>query len=50
MPLSNTEQLGLIAVGSGDANHYNSKVGTLFLSHIADVIVKLLSRLHYTTH
>lgn len=50
MPLSNTEQLGLIAVGSADANHYNSKVGTLFLSHIADVIVKLLSRLQYTTH
>ena len=45
MPLSSTEQLGLIAVGSADANHYNSKVGTLFLSHIADVIVKLLSRL-----
>lgn len=50
VPLSNTEQLGLIAVGSADANHYNSKVGTLFLSHIADVIVKLLSRLHYSTH
>ena len=50
MPLSTTEQLGLIAVGSADANHYNSKVGTLFLSHIADVIVKLLSRLHYPTH
>ncbi len=50
MPLANSEQLGLIAVGSSDANHYNSKVGTLFLSHIADVIVKLLSRLHYPTH
>lgn len=45
MPLSNGEPLGLIAVGSTDANRYNSKVGTLFLSHIADVIVKLLSRL-----
>jgi uncharacterized protein len=50
MPLSNSEQLGLIAVGSSDANHYNSKVGTLFLSHIADIIVKLLSRLHFTAH
>jgi uncharacterized protein YigA (DUF484 family) len=50
MPLANSVQLGLIAVGSSDANHYNSKVGTLFLSHIADVIVKLLSRLHYQTH
>jgi len=51
MPLSdNGEQLGLIAVGSADANRYNSKVGTLFLSHIADVMVKLLSRLHRTRH
>ncbi len=50
MPLTNNEQLGLIAVGSSDANHYNSKIGTLFLSHIADVMVKLLSRLHYATH
>jgi len=47
MPLAGNEQLGLIAVGSSDANYYNSKVGTLFLSHIADVIVQLLSRLHY---
>jgi uncharacterized protein YigA (DUF484 family) len=48
MPLFNGEQLGLIAVGSSDANRYNSKVGTLFLSHIADVMVKLLSRLRRT--
>jgi uncharacterized protein len=47
MPLTDGEPLGLIAVGSTDANHYNKKVGTLFLSHIADVIVKLLSRLDY---
>ncbi len=50
MPLSGNEQLGLIAVGSSDANYYNSKVGTLFLSHIADVMVKLLSRLQFTNH
>lgn len=49
-PLSGKEHLGLIAVGSADANHYNNKVGTLFLAHIADVIVKLLSRLNYTGH
>ena len=49
MPLSHGEQpLGLIAVGSADANHYHKKVGTLFLSHIADVMVKLLARLHYS--
>jgi len=45
MPLLNGEQLGLIAVGSSDANRYNSAMGTLFLSHIADVIVRLLPRL-----
>jgi uncharacterized protein YigA (DUF484 family) len=47
MPLSDGEPLGLIAVGSTDANYYNNKVGTLFLAHIADVIVKLLSRMGY---
>jgi hypothetical protein len=50
MPLGKTEQLGLIAVGSSDANRYHNNVGTLFLSHIADVIVKLLPRLTDTTH
>lgn len=49
-PLSNSEALGLIAVGSSNANHYNSKVGTLFLSHIADVIVRLLARLPDAPH
>ena len=43
--VKNEEQLGLIAVGSADANRYNSKVDTLFLMHIADVMVKLMSRL-----
>jgi uncharacterized protein YigA (DUF484 family) len=45
MPLLSSEQLGLIAVGSSDGNRYNSDMGTLFLSHIADVIVRLLPRL-----
>ena len=47
MPLSNDEPLGLIAVGSSDANRYTSKMGTLFLSHVADVIVRLLPRLQH---
>lgn len=48
MPLSvDGEAIGLIAVGSADGNRYNNQVGTLFLSHIAEVIVKLLSRLNY---
>jgi hypothetical protein len=46
MPLmTGTTELGLIAVGSSNANRYNNKVGTMFLSHIADVIVKMLARL-----
>ncbi len=47
MPLANGAQLGLIAVGSTDANRYNKSVGTLFLSHIADVIARLLPHLHH---
>lgn len=45
MPLSNGKELGVIAVGSSDANRYNSSMGTLFLTHIADVMVRLLPRL-----
>jgi len=45
MPLSKGEELGLVAVGSADANRYGSNMGTLFLTHIADVIVRLLPRL-----
>ncbi len=45
MPLSNGEELGLIAVGSSDANRYSTDMGTLFLSHIADVLVRLIPKL-----
>ena len=45
MPLANGDELGLLAVGSADANRYSSNMGTLFLNHIADVIVRLLPRL-----
>jgi len=45
MPLANGDELGLIAVGSADANRYSSSMGTLFLTHIADVIVRLLPRI-----
>lgn len=44
MPLSNGEELGIIAVGSSDANRYSSSMGTLFLTHVADVMVRLLPR------
>ena len=44
-PLFNGEELGVIAVGSSDANRYSGAMGTLFLAHIAEVVVRLLSRL-----
>ncbi len=48
MPLDNGEPLGLIAVGSSDAHRYSSNVGTVFLTHIADVMVRLLPRITAT--
>lgn len=44
-PLGDGGEFGLIAVGSTDANKYSPNMGTLFLSHIGDVIVRLLPRL-----
>ncbi|MEM0954055.1 MAG: DUF484 family protein [Pseudomonadota bacterium] len=37
-------ELGVIAVGSTDPNYYSASMGTVFLSHIADVMVRLLPR------
>ena len=45
MPLTDGAQLGLIAVGSSDAGRYHSGMGTLFLAHIGEVILRLLPRL-----
>ena len=46
MPLvAGGEELGLVAVGSSDASKYSSNMGTLFLTHIAEVIVRILPRL-----
>ena len=45
MPLYDGEELGLIAVGSADANRSSSNMGTLFLTHISEVVVRLLPRL-----
>lgn len=44
MPLVGGEELGVIAVGSSDAHRYSSSMGTLFLQHIAEVLVRLLPR------
>lgn len=45
VPLADDDERGLLAVGSADANRYAGDTGTLFLSHIAEVIVRLLPRL-----
>ncbi len=45
MPLCNSTDFGVIAVGSSDANYYTSSMGTLFLGHIAEVLVRLAPRL-----
>ncbi|WP_237067975.1 DUF484 family protein [Microbulbifer guangxiensis] len=43
VPLAN--QLGVLAVGSSDPQHYRSSLGTLFLSYIGEVLERLLPRL-----
>lgn len=45
VPLCGATDMGVIAVGSSDANYYTSSMGTLFLAHIADVLVRLAPRL-----
>ncbi|MFC6634046.1 DUF484 family protein [Microbulbifer taiwanensis] len=43
VPLAN--QLGVLAIGSCDPQHYRSSLGTLFLSYIGEVLERLLPRL-----
>jgi uncharacterized protein YigA (DUF484 family) len=45
MPVCNANELGVIAVGSSDASHYTSDMGTLFLGHVAEVLIRLIPRL-----
>ena len=45
MPLVAQTELGVIAVGSSDASYYTSSMGTMFLNHIAEVLVRLLPKL-----
>lgn len=37
--------LGILAIGSADADHYRSNMGTLFLSYIGDVLNRIIPRL-----
>ena len=45
VPLVKGGDLGLIAVGSDDPNHYSATMGTLFLNHLGEVLVRLVPRL-----
>ena len=39
------DQIGILAVGSSDPNHYRSSLGTLFLSYIGEILERVLPRL-----
>ncbi len=40
-----SEPLGVLAVGSPNADYYQAEMGTLFLGHIAEVLSRLLPKL-----
>jgi uncharacterized protein YigA (DUF484 family) len=42
IPLRNGELLGVFALGSKDPNHFDSSMGSLFLSYISDFISRIL--------
>ena len=44
MPLIDDVELGVIALGNSDANYYSSDMGTLFLGHIGELLIRLLDR------
>lgn len=44
MPLLHGNCYGLLAIGSSDANHYRSSMGTLFLGYIGEVLNRLVPR------
>lgn len=44
-PLKGKLDVGIIAVGSADPDHYHSNISTLFLTHIADVLVRIVPKL-----
>lgn len=42
--LGNQGQLGVLAIGSPDPQHYKSSLGTLFLAYVAEVLARVLPR------
>ncbi|MDG1987917.1 MAG: DUF484 family protein [Halieaceae bacterium] len=47
IPIINTEVIGVIAMGSSNATYYNSDMGTLFLTYIAEILARSISNLNY---
>lgn len=45
IPLRNSELFGVFALGSKDEEHFDSAMGSLFLSYISDFITRLLPNL-----
>lgn len=43
-PLQNAEDIGIIALGSRDEFRFQASMGTLFISHLADIISAALSK------
>lgn len=43
-PLHYNQLMGVLAIGHPDANHFQTGMGTLFLTHIAEVLDRLLPR------
>ncbi|WP_027707469.1 DUF484 family protein [Zooshikella ganghwensis] len=46
--LRSTEPLGILAIGSKDSKHFQTAMGTLFISYIADILSRAL--LQYWSH
>lgn len=47
IPIINTEVIGVIAMGSSNATYYNSDMGTLFLTYIAEILARSISNINY---
>ena len=39
--IRNGELIGALTIGSSDARRYDKSIGTLFLEHLAEVVVRL---------
>jgi len=50
LPVRKSRQIALLAVGSEDINYFQSGMGTIFISFIADTLAKLLPRFIYLKH